>query len=53
LPLHFFMVAIMLKPLQSLSIAAVLAAGLLLAGCKDAPDAGAGQGGNQYPSPPP
>jgi thiol:disulfide interchange protein DsbG len=37
------MVAIMLKPLQSLSIAAVLAAGLLLAGCKDAPDAGAGK----------
>ena len=28
----------MLKPLQSLSIAAALAASLLLAGCKDAPD---------------
>ena len=31
----------MLKPLQSLSVAAALAASLLLAGCKDAPDAAA------------
>jgi thiol:disulfide interchange protein DsbG len=33
----------MFKPLHSLSIVAVLAAGLLLAGCKDAPDAPAGK----------
>ena len=33
----------MLKPLHSLSIASVLAAGLLLAGCKEAPDAAAGK----------
>lgn len=39
----------MLKPIRSLSIAAVLAAGLLLAGCKDAPDAAATKAATSTP----
>ena len=39
----------MLKPVRFLSIAAVLAAGLLLAACKDAPDATAGKAAGSTP----
>jgi thiol:disulfide interchange protein DsbG len=39
----------MLKPIRTLSIAATLAAGLLLAGCNDAPDAAAGKAATTTP----
>jgi thiol:disulfide interchange protein DsbG len=44
-----FTAATMLKPIRSLSIAAALAAGLLLAGCNDAPDAAASKAAGSTP----